>query len=167
MKLQLLNRNITLVYDSLDLGLVSADKIRQALGIGASLGMQPDGIVALVPEQSCIVQLANKRLSVTSSKPVEEIADKFITNLTMSLHDAIPSDRAKLLAYGLNYEIVVPAADPNVRQRMLETLLGDIDAINEILGGKLVSARPTLLFLRKGVPHELTVEPSDDEHLKF
>lgn len=164
----ILSRNITFVFDSLNLRAFDTSVLKEAVeGLSAPAIMDtPEIIVAAYPEIALIVQVGDRRVRVTSQLETSDLEDFPISDVALRITKGVPSKQSSLLAYGFNYDVGHEFEDVGTRDAFVLSFMAGANNFAELSGGEIVSFTPRIVFVRDGRKYDLILEPIGDARLK-
>jgi len=163
-----LGQNITLVFDSLDLGSIDSNKLKRLRGDGVQspvLMDTPEMIVAIFPPEPLVVQIGDKRIRLTLQGE-HDVGSVPLWEFAAGCKKLVPKSKSNVIAYGFNYDIGVMIHDEQAMSMLQERFLCDAAQIEQVLEGELHSFTPRFKFNRNGTSYDLILEPIDDQHIK-
>ncbi len=161
-----LNQNITLVYDALDLQTVNSGKLKGLIADIKPMVMDmPEMIVAVYPPAPIIIQIGDKRIRITLQQQNENIGSIPLWDIALRCQELVPQSQ-QLVAYGLNYDVAVQVENGDVQEITTRLFIPDLQVIEDVLNGKLLSFTPRLQFKREQVHYDLILEPLEKQIIK-
>ena len=134
--------NITLLYESLDLGHVSRDKVAKVFEERPIITELPEVIIAVDQTQKRNVQFGNRRIHINLQADNEDVDNKvtWITNAVIKL--ALAVEEGSLIAYGFNIDGEAILEMANVGEYFKDKFLLEQKAIESTLNGPIISTSP-------------------------
>jgi hypothetical protein len=141
-ELQLNQFNITLVYETLDLGHVSRDKVAKIFEERPIITELPEVIIAVDQSQKRNVQFTNRRVHITLQVDNEDVDNKvtWITNAIIKLSSAV--EKSTLKAYGFNLDGEGILEMENIGKYFKDKFMLGQKAIENTLKGPIISTSP-------------------------
>ncbi len=118
------------------------------------------------PTPATAVRLAEKRVSVTLSQRGSQIGQEPMWDIVEKSHELVTGLGSKLSAYGFNIDIGFVTAEGDPHSVMRQCFLRDVGAIETVVGGKLVSFAPKLVFSRNAAVYSMKLEPIDSKRFQ-
>ncbi len=162
----ILSRNITLVYDSLDLGEIDRNQLRKLLEpLPAPVVMDtPDRIITVWAPQQLVVDIGDNRIRITIQKETGDVCDFPIWETASKCGQLLSTEQ--LVAFGFNFEAGSELPKGNVGSLLIDRFVHDRPALEATLGGTLVSFTPRWTFERNNTTYDLIVDAIDQTHMK-
>jgi hypothetical protein len=134
--------NITLLYENLDLGLISRDKVVKVFEERPIFTELPEVLIAVDQLQKRNVQIGNSRIHVNLQVDNEDVDNKvaWITDTVEKLISAV--EESTLIAYGFNVTGEAILEISNVGEYFKNKFLSEQKDIETTLGGSIISASP-------------------------
>ncbi|MHB8077411.1 hypothetical protein [Desulfosporosinus fructosivorans] len=134
--------NITLLYETLDLGLISRDKVVKAFEERPIITEFPEVLIAVDQSQKRNAQFGNRRIHINLQVENEDVDNKvkWITNTIIQIASAV--EDSKLIAYGFNIDGESTLEIINVGEYFKDKFLLEQKAIENTLKGSIVSTSP-------------------------
>ena len=163
-----LSRNMTLVYDSLDLQAIDSGQLRGLVDDETKpmLMDTPDMIVAVYPPQPTVIQIGDRRVRITLPQPSEDVSTVPLWEIAIKCNQLIPRSKSSLVAYGFNYDVLAALSGANAHQVTTDLFVANPEKIEEALDAQLLFLVPRLKFQRGHTRYDLILEPPDQNHVK-
>jgi len=151
---QIINQNITIVFDNLDIQSIKIDQLKSIGGKDVAITMLPDLLIMIIPATGLIIQLGDRRLRVTSQIPSSGIIN--IWSITKSIKDLLP---VNISAYGFNFDLLLDLNEnhPTMDYRFLFS--NDLPALEGIIESKIDRFNPRFAFMHNGALIDLILDP--------
>ncbi len=152
--------NITIVYQTLNIGNIDRRRIQGLLGNTNKViitEIPPDLLVFIEPATTNMVQFGDRRIRITNQAP--QYTD--LSRLAIEINDAIPN--TQIVAFGLNYDFQVNLVESEARIKIMNIFGESLKKYLEKLGSNedpLVFL-PRVIYRIDGVQHDLILEPAE------
>jgi hypothetical protein len=158
----ILSQNITLLYDSLDLGPAHIDRnrLREIAGENAMVMDTNEMIVAAQPTNAVIFQLGDRRIRISAQRPSKNMGEILLWLFAQDLNQLVA--RAKLIAYGFNFGVIAEMERESKATFAMLFLASRTD-LERNLSGTVESVVPRIRFKRDSVRYDLILEPQQDK----
>jgi hypothetical protein len=163
-----LGQNIVLVYESLELKAVDRNALRELVDVDTEPMVMdtPEVVVAIFPPQSTVIQIDNRRITVTLQRHAKSVGEIPLWEIAVRGHQSIQSTPLpKLVAYGFNYDVVA-AVEGNSQEIVTDLFLANVGQVEEAIGGQLVAFIPRFKLTKDTVSYDLVLEPLQEQKLK-
>lgn len=162
-----IGRNITIVYDALDLQTIDRNKLRNlAVDSQPTIMDTPEMIVAVYPPNPWFVQVGDRRIRISLPIETPELGEFPLWEYAIKVNELLTPEKSVLIAYGYNFDVSV-RFDENTAQKVLNNkFIKDQAQIEAELCGKLISFMPRLVFQSEDIRYDIIFEPLDDQHMK-
>jgi hypothetical protein len=159
-------RNITMVYDALDIQTIDRNKLRMVIPEANPTVMDmPDVIVAVFPPSPWLIQIGDRRVRVNLAAESEDLGDFPVWEYAVKCHELIPVDKASMIAYGYNFDFRVRFVDVTARDALIGRFVLNRQELEETLDGTLVSYLPRMIFRSGNWQYDIIFEPVNDAQL--
>lgn len=160
-------RNITIVYESLNLQDVDRNKLREIIpGATPTVMDMPEVLVAVYPPEPWIIQFGDRRMRVNLAAETDGLGDFPLWEHAIQAQQIIPPDKAHLLAYGYNFDFGVRFDGTTPQEKLISKFVLNRTVLEEELQGNLVSYLPRLVFSVGFVQYDIVFEPIDNSRMK-
>lgn len=162
-----LGRNITLVYDVLNLQEVDRNKLKD-LAVDDRLTVMdtPEIIVVASTTTPWVTQIGDRRIRITLSQETPKLGDFPLWDIASKAKDIISSKNSTLIAYGYNFDVGIKNSDRLAKDVLITKLLVNKDDLETQLKGKLISFAPRIVLATDDVQYDYIFEPIDKHRMK-
>ena len=161
-------RNITLVYNVLDLKQIDRNKLRDLISdINPAIMDTPEMIVAIFPPNPPIIQLGDNRIRISIPSEIEGLGDFPLWELAHKSHKLVKSDKSLLIAYGYNYDFGIILSDQSANNYLRSKFIVNQGHLESILEGNLVSFSPRIVYKDEKTQYDLIFEPLENLGIKL
>jgi hypothetical protein len=161
-------RNITIVYESLDLKSVDRNKLQEIIpGVTPTVMDMPEVLVAVYPPEPWLIQVGDRRMRVNLAMEVDGLGDFPLWEYAIQSQQIIPVGKAPLLAYGYNFDFGVRFDGATPQEMLISKFVLNRPALEEEIQGTLVSYLPRLIFSSGTVQYDIILEPMNDIRMKI
>jgi hypothetical protein len=163
-----LSRNITLVYDLLDLQTINTSDLKELVDSQTRPVVMdtPEMIVAVYQSELTIIQIADQHIRITSQKQSQDIGDVPLWEIAFKCNQLVPESKSALFAYGFNYDVGAVLADGNAHTTIIASFISDLPKIENVLEGHLSSFTPRLTFQKDQKRYNLILEVVEEQQIK-
>ncbi len=160
-----LSQNITLLYDSVNVQVIDSGKLKELAGIPSKpmLMDTSDMIVAVYPPYPVIIQIRDRRISITLQQHGEDIGGIPLWGVAVECNQLVP--KSTLLAYGFNYDVGVEFDEGNANSVIIRLFVSNPQRIEGLITGQLLSSIPRFKFRRGEVLYDLVLEPVEERRV--
>ena len=161
-------RNITIVYESLDLQSVDRNKLREIIpGVTPTVMDMPEVLVAVYPPHPWLIQVGDRRMRVNLAIEVDGLGDFPLWEYALKAQQIIPAGKAPLLAYGYNFDFGVRFDGLTPPEILISKFVPNRQALEEEIQGTLVSYLPRLIFSNGTVQYDIVFEPMNNTRMNI
>jgi hypothetical protein len=161
-------RNITIVYNALDLQMIDRNKLREVIpNMVPTIMDMPEMIVAVYPPSPWLIQIGDRRIRINISAEIEALGDFALWEYAIKCKDLVPSDKASLIAYGYNFDFGVRFQGSTPQEVLISKFAPNRAALEDTLQGSLVSFQPRILFKIGDIQYDIIFEPMNDVLMKM
>lgn len=162
-----IGRNITLVYDALDIQAIDRNKLRELMQNGQPTIMDtPEMVVAVFPPEPWFVQIGDRRIRLTLPIEMPLLGDFPLWEYAVKAHALVPAGKSSLIAYGFNYDVGVRFPDQIVSDVLNQKFVGNRERLEAEINGELLIFAPRVIFKSSEIRYDLVFEPLDDHRIK-
>lgn len=164
----IINQNITVVYETLDPTAVDTNKLKTLIAgpIAPTAVETPDMILIAFPLVPIAIQIADKRVIVGLQGPATANPDR-LAEIAFNCQRIISSKQTKPIAYGFNYDLVVASPKGTNSVEALNILVDvNTERLNKKINGVLSYISPRLIFNRGETRYDLILEPGETQYIK-
>lgn len=162
-----IGRNITLVYDALDLQAVDRNKVRELVpGVFPTIMDTPEMIVAIYPPDPWFIQIGDRRIRITVPAQTPSLGDYPLWDFAHTCNGLVPAGKSSLIAYGFNFDLIIKFTDRTPQEILTSQFVNDRDKLESILGGSLTSFAPRIVFKTGDIQYDIIFEFFSDIRLK-
>lgn len=149
-------RDITLLFDSLDVPRLDMRKLKELFEI-QPVGMDtPDLSVIIYPPLSLIIQLGDNRIRLSHQAVTDRVDALELWSIAITARKV--ASRHNLTAYGFNYDIIAQVDPPLWAAVTEKWFIADVGALAKIARGQIVGFTPRLKYVRDDVNYDLMLE---------
>jgi hypothetical protein len=160
-------RNITLVYDALDLQLIDRNKLRGVIPeITPTIMDMPEMVVAVYPPSPWLIQIGDRRIRINIAAELKDLGDFPLWEYAEKCNELVPSDKASIIAYGYNFDFGVRFQDITLQNALISKFVLNRPALEDVLQGTLVSYLPRIIFKNGDSQYDIIFEPMNDAQMK-
>lgn len=164
----ILSRNITLVYDSINLRHFDTSILKNLFEDKSNPAIvdTPEMIIAAFPELALVIQVGDRRIRITMQRETRDIEDFSIWEVASKTHLQVPPDKHSLVAYGFNFDVGLSVEGRDSKEFIVAAFLASETELAERLGGEITSFIPRIVYIRDGKKYDLVLEPLEDSRIK-
>jgi len=160
-------RNVTLVYDALDLQTIDRNKLRGVIPeITPTVMDMPEMVVAVYPPSPWLIQIGDRRIRINVAAEIENIGDFPLWEYAIKCNELVPADKVSIIAYGYNFDFGVRFQDSTSLNTLISKFVLNRPALEDTLQGTLVSYLPRLVFKTGDLQYDIVFEPMNDAQMK-
>lgn len=160
-------RNVTMVYDALDLQTIDRNKLRGIIPDTTPTIMDmPELIVAVYPPSPWLIQIGDRRIRINVAADINDLGDFPLWEYAIKSNELIPSDKASIIAYGYNFDFGVRFQDVTPQSLLISKFVPNRPALEDALQGTLVSYLPRIVFKTGDLQYDIIFEPMNDVQMK-
>ncbi|MBU4224945.1 MAG: hypothetical protein KKC71_03905 [Chloroflexi bacterium] len=161
-------RNITLVYNALDLQTIDRNKLRGIIpDIAPTVMDTPEMVVAVYPPSPWLIQIGDRRIRINVAAEIEGLGDFPLWEYAIKCNELIPADKASIFAYGYNFDFGVRFQDSAPQNVLISKFVLNRPALEDTLQGTLVSYLPRMVFRTGDLQYDIVFEPMNDVQMKI
>lgn len=161
-------RNITLVYDALDLQTIDRNKLRGVISeITPTVMDMPEMVVAVYPPSPWLIQIGDRRIRINVAAEIKELGDFPLWEYAIKCNELIPADKASIIAYGYNFDFGVRFQDNTPQNTLISKFVFNRPALEDALQGTLISYLPRMVFRAGDLQYDIVFEPMNDAQMKI
>jgi len=154
-------RDITLLYDTIDLQLIDVRKLKNLFDIQPVVMDTPELLVIIFPPIQLVIQLGDRRLRVTHQQPSTQIDALPLWQIVDTCRKLLTGSR--LEAYGFNYNIVAAMKADQFSTVVQKWFFPDPQPLTNLVKGELLAFTPRLKFKRGKGEYDLILEHAKAE----
>ena len=160
-------RNITLVYDTLDLHTIDRNKLREIIpDFPPTVMDMPEMVVAVFPPSPWLIQIGDRRIRINIAAESEGLGDFPLWEYAIKSNELVPTDKASLIAYGYNFDFGVRFEDVTPQTALISKFTSNRSALEDTLQGTLISYLPRIVFKTGDLQYDIIFEPLNDVRMK-
>ncbi|MBA4385465.1 MAG: hypothetical protein C0410_12075 [Anaerolinea sp.] len=160
-------RNITLVFDALDINSIDRNRLREIVpGKTPTLMDMPEMMVAVYPPEPFIIQIGDRRIRLNLSAEIPVLGDFPLWQYAEQCNDLVNPDRAKLIAFGYNFDFGIQVSDRTINDLMISKFVQNRHELEEIVNGELVNFLPRITYKNEKVQYDIVFEPFELNRIK-
>lgn len=160
-------RNITLVYDALDLQTLDRNKLRGIIPDKTPTVMDmPEMVVAVYPPSPWIIQIGDRRIRINVAAEINDLGDFPLWEYAIKCNEIVPAEKASIIAYGYNFDFGVRFKDVTPQDLLISKFVPTRSALEDTLQGTLVSYLPRIVFKTSDLQYDIVFEPMNDAQIK-
>ena len=160
-------RNITIVYDALDLQAIDRNKLRGVIpDITPTVMDMPEMVVAVYPPSPWLIQIGDRRIRINVAAEIEGLGDFSLWEYAIKCNELISADKASLISYGYNFDFGVRFQQGTPRDALISRFVLNRAALEDTLQGTLTSYLPRMIFKTGDVQYDLVFELMNDAQMK-
>ncbi len=161
-------RNITLVYDALDLQTIDRNKLRAVIpGSTPTVMDMPEVVVAVYPPSPWLIQIGDRRIRINVAAEIADLGDFPLWEYAIKCNELIPADKASVIAYGYNFDFRARFQNGTPQDALISKFVSTRTQIEDLLQGTLVSYLPRIAFKTGDLYYEIAFEPMNDAQMKI
>lgn len=161
-------RNITLVYDALDLKTIDRNKLRGIIPeITPTVMDMPEMVVAVFPPSPWLIQIGDRRIRINISAEIEGIGDFPIWEYAIKCNELVPADKTSLIAFGFNFDFGTRFQDITPQKALISKFVSNQPELEDTIQGKLISYLPRMVFKSNDIQYDIIFEPMNDAQMKI
>lgn len=160
-------RNITLVYDALDLQTLDRNKLRGIIPDKTPTIMDmPELVVAVYPPSPWLIQIGDRRIRVNVAAEINELGDFPLWEYAIKCNEIVPAEKASIIAYGYNFDFGVRFQGITPQDLLISKFVPARPELEDTLQGTLVSYLPRIVFKTGDLQYDIVLEPMNDAQMK-
>lgn len=160
-------RNITMVYNALDLQTIDRNKLREIIPDKSPTIMDmPEMVVAVYPPSPWLIQIGDRRIRINVAAEIEGLGDFPLWEYAIRCKELIPGEKASLIAYGYNFDFGVRFQGSTPQVIMISKFTPNRAVLEDTLQGTLVSYLPRIVFKTGDVQYDIIFELMNDAQMK-
>jgi hypothetical protein len=161
-------RNITIVYDALDLQTIDRNKLRGVIpDITPTVMDMPEMVVAVYPPSPWLIQIGDRRIRINVAAEIEGLGEFPLWEYAIKCNELIPADKASLISYGYNFDFGLSFQEITPRDALISKFVLNRAALEDSLQGTLTSYLPRMIFKTGDIQYDLVFELMNDAQMKI
>ena len=161
-------RNITLVYDALDLKAIDRNKLREIIPETTPTVMDmPEMVVAVFPPSPWLIQIGDRRIRINIAAEIEDLGDFPLWEYAIKCNELAPANKTSLIAYGYNFDFGVRFQDTTAQNALISKFVLNRSELEDMLQGVLTSYLPRMVFRTDEIQYDIVFDPINETHMKL
>lgn len=149
-------RDITLSFSDLAPSKIDISKLKTLFDIQPAIIQAQDASIVIYPPLQLIIQLGQNRIRITHQQLSDRIDVIPLWDIASTCRKL--ASKQTLSAYGLNYNVVIPADSEAMRSVIKHRFVAEPKVMDELLDGEMLFFAPRIKFKRDAALYDFILE---------